>query len=164
MVQYNKSTIYKLCCINANITEIYIGSTTNLRRRKSEHKNTCNNENGKQYNYKVYKFIRENGGFENWDMIEVEKVNATDKKDLEKHERRVIEELKPVLNCRIPDRTIKEWRTDNADKIKENNKEYYEKNIDKIKEQRKEYRSNKRIQDLKTLENISYGSNFIFVD
>ena len=139
MVQYNKSIIYKLCCRNANITEIYIGSTTNFRRRKSGHKTTCNNGKHKAYNFEVYKFIRDNGGFENWDMIEIEKVNATDKKDLEKNERRVIDELKPILNCRIPGRTKKEYYAENADKFKEHKKEYNAKNADKIKEQVKKY-------------------------
>jgi hypothetical protein len=140
MIQYNKSTIYKLCCKDANITEIYIGSTTNFRLRKSKHKCDCNNENSKSYNYKVYKFIRENGGFQNWDMIEIEKVNATDKKDLHKNERRVIEELRPVLNCNIPYRTGKEYYSENSDKIREQRKEYRAKNPDKIKEYQKEYR------------------------
>ena len=238
MIQYNKSTIYKLCCKDANITEIYIGSTTNFRLRKSQHKVNCHNEKHKAYNFEVYKIIRENGGFENWDMIEIEKVNATDKKDLEKNERRVIDQLKPILNCRIPGRTVKEYYVDNYDKIKEYNvkynaenadkikerqkkyeadnsdkikerqkkyrkknpdkfKEYREKNADKNKEYQKEYyaensdkiliemkqkidckcgssinksgllrhaKSKKHIQYLESLENISYGSNFIFVD
>ena len=61
----------------------------------------------KMVNIIILNFINllENGGFENWDMVEIEKVNATDKKDLEKNERRVIDELKPILNCRIPGRT-----------------------------------------------------------
>jgi len=139
MIQYNKSTIYKLCCKDANITEIYIGSTTNFRLRKSQHKTACNNiKNPLKYNYKVYKFIRENKGFENWDMIEIEKVNATDKKDLEKNERRVIEELRPSLNCSIPHRTQKEYVIINADKIKEYDKKYRSNNIDKIKDRKNE--------------------------
>jgi hypothetical protein len=141
MIQYNKSTIYKLCCKDANITEIYIGSTTNFRLRKSQHKCFCNNEKCKQYDYKVYKFIRQNGGFNNWEMIEIEKVNATDKKDLHKNERRVIEELRPVLNCRIPCQTQKEYYIENIDKIKEQKKEYRTKNIDIFKEREKEYRA-----------------------
>jgi len=141
MIQYNKSTIYKLCCKNADVTEIYIGSTTNFRLRKSHHKSSCNNENGEKYNRKLYSFIRENGGFDNWDMIEIEKVNATDKKDLEKNERRIIEQLKPALNCIIPGRTDKEYYADNSDKIKEKQKEYRADNSDKIKEKQKEYRA-----------------------
>ena len=38
MVNYNKSTIYKLCCKDTEITDEYVGSTTNFSRRKAHHK------------------------------------------------------------------------------------------------------------------------------
>ena len=50
MVNYANGIIYKLCCLDPNITEIYIGSTTNKYRRKQQHKGICNNVNGKKYN------------------------------------------------------------------------------------------------------------------
>ena len=127
---------YQLCCKNTNITDIYIGSTTAFRNRKYQHKQCCNNENGKKYNKKAYQFIRNNGNFENWDMIEIEKYKATDKRELEKRERYWIDTLKPSLNIQIPTQTIKEWYEINKDKIKEKAKEYYEINKDKIKEYR----------------------------
>ena len=75
MVKYNQSIIYKLCCKDPSITDIYIGSTTRFARRKSQHKSICNNTdtNNQSYNFYVYQFIRENNGFSNWDMIEIEK-------------------------------------------------------------------------------------------
>ena len=57
MVKYNESMIYKLCCKDTDITDIYLGSTTNFRCRKNQHKSQCHNINAKGYNYKVYKFI-----------------------------------------------------------------------------------------------------------
>ena len=66
MVNYSNSIIYKLCCLDPNIIEIYIGSTTNKYRRKQQHKSSCNSSNGKYYNLYLYQFIRENGGFANW--------------------------------------------------------------------------------------------------
>lgn len=140
MTKYDQSIIYKLCCKDTNITDIYVGSTTAFKNRKYQHKRSCNNEKGKNYNYKVYIFIRDNGGFDNWDMIEIEKYKATDKRDLEKRERYYIESLKSSLNKNIPTRTIKEYQLNNKDKIKE----YRENNKDKIKEQRKEYRENNK--------------------
>ena len=71
MVNYQNSIIYKLCCKNVEVSEIYIGSTTAFKARKSQHKSNCNNENRAGYNCKVYKFIRENGNFQNWDMIQI---------------------------------------------------------------------------------------------
>jgi hypothetical protein len=70
----------------------------------------CNNPKDKSYNYKVYKFIREHGGWENWDMIMVEKYPCNDKLELHKKEREVFETLKATLNSEIPSRTQKEYK------------------------------------------------------
>ena len=80
---YNNSLIYKLCCKDPSIEEIYVGSTTNFKQRKTSHKKSCNNENNKGYNLKVYKFIRDNGGFENWSMIQIEPYSCETKRELE---------------------------------------------------------------------------------
>ena len=93
MVNYTNSSIYKLCCKDPTITDIYIGSTTNFTRRKQDHKK---NTNGVSCNIYVYRFIRENNGWDNWDMIEIEKYEATDKKHLETRERYWIETLKLI--------------------------------------------------------------------
>jgi len=37
-IDYSKSIIYKICCNDINIIDIYIGSTTNFITRKAEHK------------------------------------------------------------------------------------------------------------------------------
>jgi hypothetical protein len=140
MPDYSKAVVYKLCCKDVQIKDIYIGSTCNFSRRKCLHKNFCNNEKNKAYNLKVYQFIRDNGGFGFWDMIQVEAYpDCTNKKELGQYERYHIEELKPALNCRIPTRTKKEYYCDNKEIILEQHKGYYEKNKDKILEKHKEY-------------------------
>jgi len=143
--------VYKLCCNDTDITEEYIGSTKNFNRRRTQHKSVCNNENNNAYNYYVYEFIRSNGGFDNWRMIQLEVVNYETRRDLEAFERKWIEQLKPKLNKIIPTRTGKEYREQHKDKIKEYRednkdkiKEYYEQNKDKIKEQQKEYYENNK--------------------
>lgn len=135
-MDYSKSIIYKVCCNDISITDIYIGSTTNFRNRKSQHKNCCNNENDKKHNYKIYQFIRENGGFDNWNMIMIEEYNCENKRELEKRERYWIEELKSNLNSMIPTRTHKEYVEQNKDKISESNKQRYNKNIEERKNKR----------------------------
>ena len=84
----------------------------------------------------VYKFIRDNGGFENWSMIEIERYSATDKKDLEKRERHYIETLQSTLNKSIPTRTKKEYKIANSEQIKEQNKEYRKDNVERTKQYR----------------------------
>jgi hypothetical protein len=105
---YNNGIIYKLCCRDTTIKDIYIGSTCAFRRRKSQHKHSCNTENDKGYNYYIYQFIRDHGGFSNWDMIEIKKVNCNDKRELEKEERVVLEQLGGTLNKQTPARSHKE--------------------------------------------------------
>ena len=134
MVNYNNSKIYKLCCKNTNITDIYIGSTTNFTRRKYNHKTSCNNTGNEHYNYPVYKFIRENGGFENWDMVLVEMVNCNNKLELLKKERETIELLKPSLNSYNP---IKSCRKEYRRQI------YLENKDDEAKKQKERYKNNK---------------------
>lgn len=148
MVNYNNSIIYKLCCNDTSITDIYVGSTTNFNRRKNCHKSRCNNVNLKEYNCKVYQFIRDNGGWDNWDMVEVCRVNCIDRRELHKKEREQIELLKPTLNQRIPTRTVKEYQQANKEHIKEYkkeyNKEYREDNKEHIKEYKKDYYENNK--------------------
>ena len=132
MPNYNKSMIYKLCCNDPSIKDVYVGSTTNFTRRKHDHKNNCNNEKDKSYNRYVYRFIRDNGGFENWSMILVEEVCCENKKQLNQKEREWIEKLKPTLNCCIPNRTKKEYYLDNLEKTKKDKKEWYEKNKKRV--------------------------------
>ena len=56
-----------------SITDVYVGQTTNFRTRKSRHKRNCCNSDYEKHHLKVYQYIRENGGWENFDMIEIEK-------------------------------------------------------------------------------------------
>jgi hypothetical protein len=155
-IDYYKTTIYKICCKNLDITKIYIGNTTDMRKRKYEHKSCCINVKNKHYNLKVYQFIRENGGWDNWDMIEIEKYNAIDGYDAKKRERYWIEELKATLNIDLPSRTRKQWVEDNKEIIAEKKKEYQENNKEKLKEYKKEYReNNKQILSEKKKEKIT---------
>jgi predicted GIY-YIG superfamily endonuclease len=41
---YTKGLIYKICCNDENIKDIYIGSTVDFKRRKGRHKCNCYNE------------------------------------------------------------------------------------------------------------------------
>jgi predicted GIY-YIG superfamily endonuclease len=127
MVNYSNSIIYKLCCNNTDITDIYIGSTTNFSRRKCQHKSKCNTSN-----FTVYQFIRANGGWSAWDMVQIEQYEAQDKRNLHARERHWIEQLKPGLNQRIPTRTVLEWREEHKDQKKKYDKQYREQNKDRI--------------------------------
>jgi len=88
MPLYENSVIYKLVHKeDLDNNNIYIGSTTNFRGRKAEHKKAVVNDNDKNYNTKKYQYIRENGGWDNWTMIQVEKYPCNDRRELEARER-----------------------------------------------------------------------------
>jgi hypothetical protein len=137
IIDYSKTIIYKLVCNDLEITDIYVGHTTNFIKRKQNHKNRCNNKN---INLLVYEIIRNNGGFENWSMVMIEEINCNNILEALAKERYWIEILKANLNKTIPTRTMKEWYETNKDNIKE----YKEQNKDKIKEQMKLWRENNK--------------------
>ena len=148
---YSRSTIYKICCNDPAVTDVYVGSTTSFSKRKYSHKYSCNTTSSKKHNFYVYQFIRANGGWDAWDMVQIEAYNATTKRELEARERHWLETLGATLNKCIPTRTQQEYRENNREKEKEyqkkyleENKDYHKKyrenNKDKIKETSKKYR------------------------
>jgi hypothetical protein len=160
MPKYENAVVYKLCCDDPEITDIYVGSTCNFKVRKHQHKTACNNQNGKEYNRHVYKFIRENGGWDNWSMILIKKYpNVVDTYELHKKERKWLKKLKGTLNKQIPSRTREQWYNDNDEVIKqyykknkEKFKQYYETNKDMIRKQKQQYRKD-NIEQIKAYKN-----------
>lgn len=74
MVKY---TIYEIVCKDPNVTNIYVGHTKNFRNRHSSHTDPYNdNPKSKVFHYKLYKNIRDNGGWNNWIMRPIEIFNA----------------------------------------------------------------------------------------
>ena len=145
MPLYENSVIYKLVHKNDQDNEnIYVGSTTNFRGRKVKHKGFCYNKNQKSYSCCLYQFIREKGGWDEWEMVAVETYPCKSKRELEIRERFHIETLKSKLNKVIPTRTQKEWREDNKELIKEYKKNHYDNNSDKILEHNKQYREDNK--------------------
>ena len=69
MPNYAKNVIYTIQCKDPNITETYASYTTNLISRRRDHKSECNNPNDTHYNNYLNYFIRENGGWDNWEVV-----------------------------------------------------------------------------------------------
>ena len=148
VVDYSKTIIYKLYCNNPDVKEFYIGHTSNLYERKRRHKTCCNSNTEKNtaYNRKVYRIIRENGGFDNWKFEILETANLKNKDEAETLERDYVERLKPLCNFELPgqfiDNNIQKYKHENYEKNKEKvlerAKTYYEEN----KEDKLEYQKN----------------------
>jgi group I intron endonuclease len=86
-------TIYKIYCNDESITDCYIGSTKRFKKRQIDHKCASKKETSKLYN-----FIREHNGWDNFNMIILETVICETKQDIIKKEQEYIELLKPTLN------------------------------------------------------------------
>ena len=67
---YNTGLIYKLVHKeDYDNKNIYIGSTTNFTKRKDSHKSCYNLSTKKAYNQLKYVYMRDNGGWNMWDMM-----------------------------------------------------------------------------------------------
>ena len=110
------SLIYQIYCKDKNITEVYIGSTDDFHSRCNKHNSSCNNENGGDYNYKVYKFIREHGGMVNWVIEPIIESDADTRYEAEVH---YFKTYNSKLNSRFPRRTRKQHYLDNREDILE---------------------------------------------
>jgi hypothetical protein len=143
MTDYTDACIYRIIQID-NDELIYIGSTNCFNNRIRSHKNNCKNENHKEYTYPVYKYIRDNGGFDNFKFEVIIEVNCYNKYELELVERSYIDELKPKMNKKIPTRTKKERYNDNKERRIEYDKEYRKNNKERIREQNKVYYNNNK--------------------
>jgi hypothetical protein len=139
-MDYSKTIMYKIVCNDLNVKECYVGHTINMTKRKWSHKSVCNNEKNKGHNLKIYKIIRENGGWDNWSMLLVETFPCKDKHEACKRERELYEQIDVIMNTRRPYRTHEEHKEYN----KQNHKKYHEENKEQHKEQDKQrYQKNK---------------------
>ena len=149
-IDYSNTIIYKIVSKDLSVTECYVGSTTNFRGRKSKHKLSCTNSNSKKYSFPLYKFIRDNSGWDNFEMIEIEKYPCMDSNEARSRERYYYEQLNASLNRQRPLVTKEERKQMNKERkqteeYKEYNKEYY-----------KQYRDeNKDIQNAKQREKVT---------
>tara|TARA_R100001198_G_C5173829_1_gene173436 strand:+ start:334 stop:873 length:540 start_codon:yes stop_codon:yes gene_type:complete len=138
MPDYSQGKIYKIEC---NITnEVYYGSTT-LRYLSS--RIACHRYDRKTTSVNII----DRGNF---NIKVIEEYPCNNRQELEAREAYYIRN-NVCINKIIPNRTMKEWREDNKehikeyieankDKIKEYKKEYAEKNQEYIKQKHKEYR------------------------
>ena len=101
-IDYSNTVIYKIFCKDENINDLYIGHTTNFAQRKSCHKTACENSKNSLYDIKLYKIIRENGGWDNWIMQEIEILNLNNSTEARIKEAEYYEKYKATLNSITP--------------------------------------------------------------
>jgi hypothetical protein len=102
MPDYQNAVIYKIYCNDKKIKEIYIGSTCGFIKRWSQHKTSCYYEKGPHYNSKLFRFIRDHGGIENWSIIKIMDYPCESNLELRIQETMIIKLLKASLNSSTP--------------------------------------------------------------
>ena len=135
--------IYKI--YNPDCDYVYVGSTRNMAVRKKCHKSNCNNVNSPKYNYKVYKKIRENDGWENWYMIPIEVMDNVTKLEAEMREDVYRVDLNATMNSNrascggiTRQEYYKQYTIDNKETIQEHKKKHYQYNKETILTQAKQ--------------------------
>ena len=146
VIDYSKTVIYKIVCNDLNVKDVYVGHTTGFTKRKTTHKSHCLNPNDSKHNLKVYKMIRENGDWNNWSMIEIEKFPCNDENEARARERYWYEKINATMNTQCPildvedkKQYIKDYCEKNRVTLNKKNKDYYKKNKDVIDTKHKDY-------------------------
>lgn len=168
MTDYSKTIIYEIICNDITITDCYVGSTVDFNSREQQHKKSCCDEDDDEHNNKKYVFIRDNGGWDNWTMLEIEKYPCLNKTQSREREQYYYDIRNSTLNSIRPFITDEErteesrertrisrlenpeymiqWRIDNVEKIKQTRKQYRIDNADKIKKYDEEHRKEAKIK------------------
>jgi hypothetical protein len=137
--KFKKSKIYKIYS-TLNTEEFYIGSTINrLCLRMAIHRlhyknmlnNNPNNINGGRLT--IYEIFNKYG-VETCKIELIEEFESNNISEIRNKEAHYIKTLKGCINKNIPGRDAKQYRIDNADKIKQRAKEYYSRKKQEKKE------------------------------
>ena len=163
-IDYSKCMFYRLVCRDITVTEVYVGHTTNEVDRRRCHKKHCTNEKDEKYNFFVYRFIRDHGGFENWQLIIHEKLPVKDKDDARLRERYWCEHYNSTLNTQVPGRTMSEYaakyHVEHREEINNKTAARYFANSDHLKQKHTcvcggKYTTQTRCQHLKTKKHLA---------
>ena len=163
-IDYSNTHFYKIVCKDTTIKDCYVGHTTDFVKRRYAHKNICYKEQDRHYNIYLYQFIRENGGWENWGMINIETKNCKDNLEAKSIERDFTEKLKATLNrvkaveTQEEKTRKKKWAEDNAERVKENNRRYYLEHKEAHNAYGKQYREDHK-QEIKEWKKKHYEEN-----
>jgi group I intron endonuclease len=143
MANYSNTFIYQIVCKDKSITDSYVGHSTNLDERLKNHiQNT--NPNHCKSNIKLYAFIRENGGWDNWEMKILDHFpNCKNIQEATVREQEWIQKINPILNDK---------RASITDEEKREKKNEYKRNSERHHEYSREYSKN-RTQEQKDEKN-----------
>ena len=142
----NDYTFYKIINVNCDVDLCYVGSSVDMKGRVRRHKSNCNNVNSSCYNLKVYKTIRENGGWGEFKIIEIGYAKQLTLTEAHVIEEKYRVELCAELNtkrCHITEEQRKD-RVVNKELNRKNSRIRHQKNRDENNEKSMLYRQNNK--------------------
>ena len=135
---FGNSTIYHIRVISTKQV-VYVGSTTDFKERCYNHKSSCKNGTSP-----IYTYIREQGGYELFEIVPVSVLQLTHEIELRMEEQLELEKYTDTLNAQNAytskqDRLkqMKDLDEKNKVKLKERRRARYERNLKKESEQSK---------------------------
>lgn len=127
---------------DVNNTNVYVGHTTrSLQQRWTGHIWDLNNKGAR----KKTKYINENGGADNWEIVLIEEYPCKNFYHATKKEQEWVRKFPNTLNNNIPGRDLVQYRNESREQLRKEYKEFYEKNKQKRNKWMTEY--NRRNKD-----------------
>jgi len=151
-LELNDYIMYKIAPKNHELKYCYIGHTTNFITRMRHHKEQAINENYNKSHFKLYQVIRQNGGWNEWEMVNLEEIYGKTKLEARMREQELIDEHGANLNSlkayiseeqrkELKKQITEKYREENKELLKEQTKKYKQDHKEIIAEQMKKYRA-----------------------
>ena len=140
--KYSESSIYKLCCKDPTITGMYyVGSTTNFRQRKRQHKHSCTELNLTKSTTvpSISTFVTTATGTTGIWLRLMRNIMLRRTSVIWKEENWNTSRIRATLNQYVPTRTYREYVIDNKEVLAQRRKQYYEKNKETILAKQRKY-------------------------
>ena len=142
-INYETCVIYKIVCLDKSVDYVYVGHTTNFKERKSAHKSRCNNPN---YDRKLYTVMRDNEGWVNWVMVQIEVYPCNNRREAELREEYWRVALHAQLNTnrayggKTKAETDKSYQEEHKEEILQYQKQYRQDHKEEIAKKEKQFR------------------------
>ena len=169
-------SMYKIVTKNKELNYCYIGHTNNFNERQVQHIKCATDINNSKHHQLVYQTIYKNGGWDAWEMIEIEKYKCSTKLKARMREQQLIIDHNAninTLNAFITEEERKKkkqeitnkYKAEHVELIKEQQQQYKQDHKDVIKEQMRIYRQEnkeevyKKQQEYRKLHAEKYKEN-----
>jgi len=119
---------------------VYVGSTKDFNQRKFSHKSRCISSE-----FKVYQMIREHGGWEQFDMVELKQIECTQLEARQEEDRVRIElnaqlnTFSAVVDIEIRNKKMQKYHQSHREEILKRQQGYRQEHLEQLKQQNREY-------------------------